>query len=143
MDMNAAKQLLVEEDLTCVLFRNEEVYTSKDRGVKPLLQFRESISSCKGFTAVDKVVGKAAAFLYLLLEVDTIHAGVISRPALQVLLENQVTVTYDRLAEYIENRTKDGKCPMESAVWNIDDAGEALAVIQEKIEELKGGKKHE
>lgn len=136
MDLNSAKKMLLEKELTCVIFKKDEMYTSAERGVKPLLMLLDQNKNCKGFAAVDKVVGKAAAFLYVLLGVDTIHAGVISRPALQVLTEHHIAVTYDKLVDFIENRAKNGKCPMESAVVDISDSGEALVRIRQKVKEL-------
>lgn len=55
--------------------------TSTERGVKPLLQWLDGENSVKGFSAVDKVVGRAAAFLYVLLEVKEVYAGVMSEGA--------------------------------------------------------------
>ena len=138
MDLNAAKQMLINEKLTCVIFRDDEIYSSSERGVKPLLTLLDEKKNCKGFGAVDKVIGKAAAFLYVILDVDVIHADVISKPALRVLVDNGITVTYNKLVDYIENRAKNGRCPMESAVLDIDNSEEALIAIRKKIEELKG-----
>lgn len=144
MDINSAKRLLEKENLTYVLFKDHEVHTGSGRGVKPLLSLIDSGKSYEGFSVVDKVVGKAAAFLYVILRVTTIHAEVVSRSALQVLRDNEIAVTYDNLVEYIENRTKDGRCPMESAVIDINDSSEALAAICRKVEELNGERnKHE
>ena len=140
MDFNSAKKLLMQENLTCIIFHDDDIYTSSERGVKPLLKLIDAGKSCKGHEAVDKVIGKAAAFLYVILGVTKIHAGVISQSALQVLRDNQITITYDKLVGYIENRTKDGRCPMESAVLHIDDCNEALAAIRQKVKELNGGK---
>lgn len=141
MDLNSAKQLLIQENLTCVLFKENEIYTSSERGVKPLLALLDGGKNYNGYGAVDKVVGKAAAFLYVLLGVTNIHAGVISQSALQVLREYEITITYDKLVDYIENRTKDGRCPMESAVLHVNDSKEALMVIRQKVKELNGEKK--
>ena len=58
------KALLAEENLTCVLSDGNRLIKSRERGVKPLIGFIESGKSFKGFTAADKVVGKAAALLY-------------------------------------------------------------------------------
>ena len=55
--------------------------TSTERGVKPLLQWLDGENRVKGFSAVDKVVGRAAAFLYVLLEVKEVYAGVMSEGA--------------------------------------------------------------
>ena len=73
-----AKTLLAEGGYTCVICGGDKVYTSHERGVKPLLELLEQGAELKGFSAADRVVGKAAAFLYVLLGVSAVYAGVIS-----------------------------------------------------------------
>lgn len=136
MDLAQAKQMLAEQDLTCIIFREDVIYSSSQRGVKPLLALIDTDKDCRDFSAVDKVVGKAAAFLYVLMGIRELHAGVISEQALRVLKEHEVQVTYDRLAAYIVNRAGDGRCPMETAVWDIGDCQEALEAVRRKVREL-------
>ncbi|MBO5006382.1 MAG: DUF1893 domain-containing protein, partial [Clostridia bacterium] len=86
--------------------------------------------------AADKVVGKAAAFLYLFLGVKNLHALVISEHALSLLLGNGVAVSYDTLVPMIRNRTDTGFCPMEQATMNCSSPEEALAAIKETLKKL-------
>lgn len=139
MDQNCARAraFLEQEGYTCVLARGEAVCTSRERGVGPLLQWLASGADFQGFSAADKVVGRAAAFLYVLLGVPAIYAGVISRPALAVLEEHGIRVSYTSLVPAIRNRTDTGFCPMESAVLQISDPAQALVVIQNKVQELR------
>ena len=136
-DLQNAQALLTRKGYTCVLCRGDEIFADRRRGVKPLLELLETNKDFSGFSAADKVVGKAAAHLYCLLGVKTLHAGVISQPAKQVLAENGVAITFDREVSAIQNRTKDGLCPMESAVWNISDHKEAHAAILQTLEKLQ------
>lgn len=133
------KKLLLEGDFTCVLSCGEKVYTSKERGVKPLLTWFESGADFKGYFAADKVVGKATAFLYILLGVKAVYAGVISRSALNLLGRQGVLTEYGNVVEHIINRKGDGICPFEAAVLNIDDADAAYAAIRQKMNEIIGG----
>ena len=82
-DLEHAKSILQEGGYTCVLCKGEAIHTSYHRGVRPLLELLETDVS--GFCAADKVVGKATALLYRLLNVKAVHAQVISQAALQVL----------------------------------------------------------
>ena len=134
-DLERAKSLLQNGGYTCVLCKGEAVHTSFHRGVRPLLELLETDVS--GFYAADKVVGKATALLYSLLNVKAVHAQVISSAALQVLQDSPVAVSWDTQVEYIKNRTGDGRCPMEQATEGIDDPQEALVAIQEKLKELQ------
>ena len=131
-----AKELLESGGYTCVLTNGEEVYTSTLRGVKPLVQFLESDTAFAGFSAADKVVGRATAYLYVLLGVQALYAQVISRPALAVLQENGIHTQYGNLVCNIINRKGDGICPFEAAVMEIDDPDRAYDAIREKMREM-------
>lgn len=93
--------------------------------------------SLAGFSAADKVVGKAAAFFYVLLKVERLYAAVISKHALEVLEFYGVPVEYGELVDAIKNRKGDGFCPMETAVLEINEPDEAVAAVLRKQEELK------
>ena len=74
MDLNRARALLTEGGYTCVLCRGEVFHTATHRGVKPLVDWLDSGLDLRGFSAADKVVGRATAFLYVLLGVRAVHA---------------------------------------------------------------------
>ena len=139
MQSNLTRALthLREGGYTCVLCRKDETLTATERGVKPLLDFLASGQDFSGFCAADRVVGKAAAFLYVLMGIDALHAEVLSVPAQAVLARYGIPVTYTALTEAIRNRTGDGFCPMEQAVWSIDDPQCALAAIEQKRRALQ------
>lgn len=136
IDLEKAKELLEDVKATCAFVKNEESFYSLERGVAPLLKLLREEKSLAGFSAADKVVGKAAAFLYVLLKVERLYAGVISKYALEVLDKYGVTVEYGQLVEAIRNRRGDGFCPMEMAVLHIDDPNEAVEAVLRKQEEL-------
>ncbi len=135
-DVQRARALLVQKELTLVVIQGERVLESRERGVKPLLALLDSGEALAGAVAADKVVGKAAAFLYLLLGVRTLHAAVISRPAVRVLEAGGVALCYDTVVEGIRNRAGNGPCPMESAVIDVEDAHKALSAIRKKLAEI-------
>ncbi len=132
-DLIKAKTLLRANGYTCVVCKGERVEFSIQRGVKPLFDWCESKADFTGFSAADKVVGKATAFLYLLLGVKTVYAGVISRAALELLQRERVYVEYGELVEHIINRRGDGICPFEATVLEIEDEAAAYAAIANKL----------
>ena len=134
--LEKAKKILIEGEYTCVIC-GEETYTATKRGVAPLLDLLESGADMAGASAADKVVGRAAAFLYVLLKVSEIYAGVISKTALEVLKKEGIHVEYDQCVEAIFNRDNTGFCPMETAVMGIDEAESALLAIKNKLKILK------
>ena len=137
LDLERAKEILSQTDSTCVLCRDEIVYTTTQRGVAPLLIWLQSGVDTCGFSAADKVVGKAAALLYCLLGVRRVHGDVMSDAAVKVLRRNGIEVYWDRLTDGIRNRAGTGPCPMEAATMSIDDPDEALPVILATLARLR------
>jgi len=135
-DLEKARRILTEKAYTCVLCRGDEIHTSQARGVRPLVRWLTFGPDLRSFSAADKVVGKATAYLYCLLGVKAVHAGVMSGAAAEVLRENGITVTQDKLVENIINRSGDGICPFEAAVWDIHTPEEALIAIRKKMEQM-------
>lgn len=129
MDLNKAKTMLQQGAFTCVLCKDEQIYTSTQRGVAPLMAHWQAGTKLKDFSAADKVVGKATALLYCLLQVKAVYANVISRPALAVLESHGIAVYYGQLVDAIRNRAGDGFCPMETATKDISDPAAAPAAI--------------
>ena len=134
--LERAKALLAEGDYTVVLCRGDVTHTDTRRGVAPLLALLDAGADVIGFAAADKVVGKAAAFLYLRLGVAAVHAGVMSAPARDLLTAHGVSVTCDTLVPAIRNRAGDGYCPMETVTLPLTDPIEAEAAIRKRLAEL-------
>ena len=135
-DLQNALTTLQKDSCTCVLCRGAIMYTSHNRGVKPLLDWLEN-GIGKDFSAADKVVGRAAAYLYCLLGIRSLYAQIISQPALAVLEKYNIPTQYDRLVEGIRNRAGDGPCPMEAATADAQPPEQALAMIRETLKKLR------
>lgn len=134
--LEKAITLLQQTGCTCVLCNEELIITDKRRGIRPLLDLLDNETNVEGFYAADKVVGKAAAYLYCLLKVKRLYALVISAPALEILNQAGIETEYGQLVSAIQNRTKDGFCPMEQAVLNIQDPSDALVAIRNTLASL-------
>lgn len=133
-DTIQARELLISGQHTCVLCKHSKVLTDNRRGVKPLLDLLEQ--DLTGFSAADKVVGKAAALLYRLIGIAELYAGVISEPAIRVLEAGGISVFYDIKVPAIRNRTNTGFCPMETAVWETEDPALAPTILRSTLEQL-------
>ena len=136
-DLHKAKAYLASENCTCVLCRGERLVYSHHRGVRPLLEFLDSGEDFSGFSAADKVVGRATAFLYCLLGVRAVHAGVLSDGAAAVFEQADIAYTCDRQVAGIRNRDDTGPCPMEHATKDLDDPQAALEAIHATLKRLK------
>ena len=138
LEMKEKAIALLQQGYTCALLKEGTVLTSKQRGVAPLLEWLNSGEDCRYCVAADKVVGKAAAYLYVLLGVRCVHATVISRGAEEVFQRFSLPYSYEERAEAIRNRKGDGLCPMEQAVWETNEPQEAYERIIQKRKELQG-----
>ena len=131
--MEKARQILEEKGYTCVLRRGETLHTATERGVKPLVRWLTLGTDLRGFSAADKVVGRATAYLYVLLGVKEVWAGVMSEAAAEVLRRHGITAAQGKLVPNIINRQGTGICPFEEAVLEIHSPEEALIAIREKM----------
>jgi len=122
---------------TLVVFSENDCVSCSKRGVLPLLELYESGKDFSEYQAVDKVIGKAAAFMYILLRIRSVYGVTVSKSAVALLEKHGIDIEYEILADRIKNRTNTGFCPMESAVMDVVEEDEAYRVIKETMEILK------
>lgn len=119
---------------TCVLLRDgAPIYQSRARGVRPLLDALDADLNTCGCIAVDRLVGRAAAFLYIQMEVAAVTAEVMSRSACELLAAHGIDADAHTLTDVIVNRVGDGLCPMEAATADTDDPEAALIAIRRTV----------
>ena len=135
-DLAIARERLTAGEFTCVIRKGDREYTTRERGVKPLVRWLTEGTDLRGFSAADKVVGKATAYLYCLLGVKEVYAHVMSQSAARVLEENGIAASQGKLVENIINRQGTGICPFEAAVWEIQDPDSALTAIRDKMVQM-------
>lgn len=123
---------------TCVVLSGDEiVYTSTEKGVKPLKDFYEEYGPSKELTVIDRIMGKGAVMLAQLVGATTIITPMISSAALEYAKRKNIKAFYDREVDYIINRAKDGRCPIETAVLEINDCQEGYKVIDKTLKDLR------
>ena len=135
--LQLAQERLSQSNYTLYAFCDGWEHASTLRGVAPLLELLDSGITLDGCAVADKVVGKAGAFLHVLLGTELIHAQVISKPALDLLQSNGIYVDCGVVVPRISNRTNTGLCPMETAVIDATSPTQALQKIRQKLAELK------
>ena len=82
IDAIRAKTLLHEANHTCVLCRGDVTHVSDRIGIAPMMEFLDAGLELRGFCAADRIVGKAAALLFVLAGVCAVYADVMSENAL-------------------------------------------------------------
>lgn len=126
---------------TLALCKNGAVQTSDLRGVAPMVGFLREGRDLSGFSAADRVVGKAAAMLMIRAGIRCVFAETISQSARAVLAAHGVAVQYATAIDRILNRDRTGPCPMESAVADTDDVETGVARILQKLDEMSASKR--
>lgn len=126
---------------SCVVENGEQVESFTRRGVIDLYEvLNERPELLKGARLADKIVGKAAAALMILGGVKVIHAELISTPAIALLENHGVVVTYTKSVPYIINRSGDGWCPMEQFSQAIDSPQAIYPLIDSFLQRVMFGK---
>ena len=136
-DSHLAIKSLEASDVTCAFVKDGAVETSGMHGIAPLLRLIEEGRTLEGYSAADRVVGKAAALLYVYLRVKELYASVMSASAEEMLRAHEIAYSYGARVEGIFNRRGDGPCPMELAVEEEHDPAQAVEILRAKVREMR------
>lgn len=140
-DVEKARNVLIAENKTCVVCKGDVVYSSEKTGIAPMLEFISENVELTGFSVADKIVGKAAALLFVLAGIHQVYGEVMSKGAEAILIQHNIPYTYGTLTSYIINRKGDGICPMEETVKEIEDPRKAFEALCKKRQELMRGER--
>lgn len=142
INLENALNLLEKNNDAIVVINNDRIFESKNQGVSTLIDLLENNKELLyGASVCDKVVGKAAAFLFCLGKIKELHAKIISEPAIEVVEKNGISLTFDKKVKNIQNRDKTDLCPMEKCTLDIDNGIDALNSIKQKIQALRNSNK--
>ena len=126
-DLIAAKDNLAGH--TLCLSKDGVLILDDKRGIAPLLELIASGKDVSGYSAADKVVGKAAAALFIKCGVKQLYAAVLSKGGAKLLESHGVEYVYDTLTDAIINRAGTDACPMEKAVRDIEEIEDMYVAI--------------
>ncbi|MCC8129023.1 MAG: DUF1893 domain-containing protein [Clostridiales bacterium] len=136
-DLENARLTLEQGGYTCVLCRGGETFSRTERGVYPLMDWLRQGTDLRGCSAADRVVGRAAAFLYVLMGVRAVYGALMSEGGRQVLEEHGIRASWNALTPGIRNRTNTGSCPMEQAVQTAQTPETAYQAIDAALARLQ------
>ncbi len=131
--MEDLKQMLAHNDVRGVVrTAADEVIEFHNPGVKDLFELVATHPhKLAGALVADRVIGRGAALLLVLGKVKSVYAQVISSPALQVLNEANINVSYGSIEPNIINRDGTDLCPVEKLTMTIVDPKVAYEKIKE------------
>ena len=128
---------------SCAVSRGEKLYISDQRGIRPLMDWlQQAEAPLKDASVADKVVGKAAALLFVYGGVREVYAAVLSEAAADALDKHGVPYCCDRLVPRIISRDGTGLCPMESRVMDTDSPQEAYERLSAALAEMLKDAQH-
>lgn len=122
---------------TLSLCKNGNIITSDKRGISPMINYLQEETDLNGYSAADRVVGKAVAMLLIKAGIKEVFAQTLSRKALAILNAHSIAVYYNKLTDFIINRDKTGMCPMEKTVENIDNIEDGYKALVCKLNEMR------
>lgn len=135
-DLQRAKSCLTGET-TCVLCKGESLYISEKTGIAPVADWLAEGKNLTGYSAADRIVGRAAAMLFILAGVKEVYSEVMSRGAVSELERAGVACSWGTLTDRIRNRAGDGPCPMDRAVEGLTNPEACYAAIQKTRAQLR------
>ena len=130
-DLERAKELLTGS-ATCVLVKGASTYISARSGIAPMLDFLGAGVPLEGFSAADRIIGRAAAMLFARAGVTRVYGEVMSRGGADYLDAHGIEHSCGTLTDVIINRSGTGMCPMEQTVSGIDDFRDAFCALSAK-----------
>ena len=105
-----------DETLVAYLADGTE-WTSRARGVKPLLDAIDNdLAKFAGARCYDRIVGRAAAFLYAKLGVAEVYAPLIAKGAVAILKLHGIRARYREEIAGIRNRKPDSSARFVSSL---------------------------
>ena len=125
---------------TLCLCRGDDCITDDAHGVKPMLRLIASGTALLGYSAADIVVGKAAALLFVKCGITAVYAQTLSESGKYILEVHGIPYEYETLVEKILNRAGTDSCPMEKAVWEINDPEKGYTALVEQVKRMQAGK---
>ncbi len=133
--MNHYLEILEETGNSLMIYKNKElIFESSLDGIRPHLKaIKELGSELEGTLVVDKIIGRAAAFLVIYSKAAEVIAAIISTPGKRVLEKYGVKFSYNEEVPHIKMENGVIYCPFERMVQGIEEPNEAYRAIVEKM----------
>lgn len=130
-DINVVELALKLQDHSLLVYKDGNISYQDEHGIRPLLIQIEK-KGLKDAIVIDKIIGKAAALLMAYGGVKQVHTNIIAKDAIEVFEKYDIEFSYNEEVEYILNNTKDGLCPMEQKVKNVNNPKKAYKIFKKQ-----------
>lgn len=136
-DIEKAKRYRDENECSLVIYKDGKLLSeSKDFGIKPLYMVYKDNIDVQGASLADKVIGLGAAMIAVYIGIKEINTFVVSKSAYSYLQNKDIVISYDNIVDFIANRSKDGKCPVETMAETTSNTEELLIKVEQFLKRL-------
>ena len=137
--MNHYLEILEETGNSLMIYKNGELlFESSLKGIRPHLKAIDELGEkLEGSLMVDKILGRAAAFLVVYSKATEAITAVLSTPGKRVLEKYGIKFSYREEVPHIKMENGVIYCPFERMVQGIEDPDEAYRAIAEKMNSFK------
>lgn len=137
--MNHYLDTLEETGNSLMIYKNGDlIFESSLKGIRPHLKaINELGTELEGSLMVDKILGRAAAFLVIYSKAAEAVTVVVSTPGKKVLERYGIKFSYREEVPHIKMENGVIYCPFESMVQGIFDPTEAYVAIVDKMNSFK------
>jgi hypothetical protein len=131
-DLNLAKNRLIQKDLSLVIVKDAKVLFETDsHGIGDLLKAINQIQNqMKGSSVADRIVGRAAALLFVFSGVQAVFAVTASDGGIEVLKKNSVFCEYESRVTSVLNLKRTDVCPFEKLVAKLSSPEKAYEALK-------------
>lgn len=110
------------------------IYSSTEKMLYPLLKYLKYYKNESGrIVVMDKITGKAAALLLVLMNCEYVFSPVGSKLAVDVLAKNKIDYLFDAVVPYIKRSDNNEMCPMEKMASNINSPDKFYALLKDLV----------
>lgn len=117
-----------------VLDEGQPVFTSSKPGLTPLIDAVDSLDHLDGLTAVDKVVGGAAARIFVIYGIDQVLTNLISHPAKNILTSSTISFKAEQTVQQLSAPKQEGPCKLEKLSQEINNDEDFLKLVRDQVD---------
>lgn len=131
-DLDIGKNKLAQKDLNLVIVKNGKVlFETKSHGIGDLLKAINKLQNdIKDSSVADRIVGRAAALLFVFSGVAAVFAVIASDGGIKVLKKNNIFCEYENRVTNVLNMKKTDVCPFEKLVAKLSSPEKAYEMLK-------------
>jgi hypothetical protein len=131
-DLNLAKKKLIQKNLSLIIVKDDKIlFETESHGIGDLLKAIEKLrDNMKETSVADRIVGRAAALLFVFSGVAAVSAITASDGGIEVLKKNNVFLEYESRVANVLNLNKTDVCPFEKLVAKLSNPERAYRALK-------------